>query len=110
MAKKYYQVNSTVVAPFVQEGLFRFRVGFERDLGDGTKQLCNQRKCPILSVEGTDGCVATSNPYAQIMLENFMTPDRSRRNGDNRPSGLAFVALEEAPEEFTDLDPIFDGV
>lgn len=109
MATKYYQLTDKTDA-FAQDGFFRFRIGFEKT-ADGVKTIHNQRKCPTLEIPNPGGVFSTSNVMAQQFIENFVTPTRSRRNGESRPSGPAFTDVTDSPPPVdVDLDPIFDGV
>ena len=107
MAEKRYRLTGKA-APFTRSGQFSFKVRFEQDTPEG-KVLVNKNKCPVITI-GAGDVVQTTNVTAQKMIENFIVPQNTLRNGQRRPEGNLFLDVTQSgPPTDLDLDPIFDS-
>jgi len=106
---KLYQLNETLAAPFMRDGKFQFRVAFDR-IQDDTLKFFERTKCPIIQISPEE-VLQTENETAQRMLENFIVPTNTVRNGATREAGHLFVDVTATETEYdVDLDAIFDSV
>lgn len=106
---RLYKLNSELAAPFVSDGLFRFRVAFDKT-EDGIHKFCSKSRCPLISIP-VDAVIQTENETAQRMIEHFAVPTRTERNGKKRKEGLLFQDVTATTDEYdVDLDSVFAGV
>ena len=120
---KKYRLDASMAAPFVRKAarkevtdnqtegaaaeskidVFRFRIRYGVDGPDGSRVLRAINKCPIFTLP-SGGIVQTENPEAQQMIENFIAPNRTERNGVARQTGKMFMEYKGAEEADIDLD------
>ncbi len=85
---------------------FRFRVRFGQPLSGGRTRVCRLSKCPIIMMR-LNQVIETSNEVAQFFLENFTAPNKTKRNGVARQSGLLFEDVTATePTYNVALDPL----
>lgn len=106
-AKRYLLTEKAV--PFVRGGEFSFRIRFDQPTETG-RVILRRDKCPIITInEGN--VVQTTNVTAQKMLERFIVPQNTIRNGQKHEEGNIFEDVTGSQEDFDlDLDPIFESV
>lgn len=109
VAVKLYALNAELAEPFIRDGQFSFRIAFDKYVG-GLPKAMHRSRCPVISMLPTD-VLQTENETAQRMLENFIVPTKTVRNGETRPGGHLFIDVTETETEYDkDLDAIFDAI
>jgi hypothetical protein len=107
---KLYRLNAELAAPFLRAGQFSFRVAFDRLLADNKIKIMQRSQCPVITIN-PDSILQTENETAQRMIEKFIVPTKTVRNGETRAAGNLFVDVTATENEYDiDLDVIFDGV
>jgi len=106
---KLYQLNTELAAPFMRNGAFIFRVAFDSYVG-GVPKRRDKSVCPLIQLTA-DQVVQTENETAQAMIENFIVPTGTIRNGETRPGGSLFTDVTATETTYdVDLDALFDAV
>lgn len=98
--------------PFEREGLFGFKLRFEKPHPNGVGIILKSTaSCPLLQMHEGE-VVATTNGFAGECLAKMVVPNKTFRNGENRaPDGMMmFEEVDPSTEHHLDLDPIFDEV
>ena len=94
---------------FARGPVFMFRVAFSKQDGT-TMTVCSQKKCPIIHLP-IDTEITTSDRMAQLSIENFILPDRTKRNGQNisGSNSMAFVEvlISDSNVEALNLDATY---
>lgn len=105
---KLYQLDAAVAHPFVENGKFSFRVGFNSER-NGVFTIHPKNRCPVISVE-TDDILQTENETAQRFIEGFSVPQSTERNGNKHASGKFFSDVTKRENSYSiDLDEIFNS-
>lgn len=103
-ARRYMLTQEVIDSWYTEEGIFRFRVGFDRD---GGKSIFAPGLCPVITVQDTD-VVQTTNATAQTYLLAFRIPRGLTRNGQKPPQGPVWLDVTDThPIANVDLDPYF---
>jgi len=106
MTKKYQLTEEAKASHYVQGGVFKFRVSYEKIKGS-RKTIFGQKNSPVIEMSPED-ILSTENETAQDRLVKFTLPNRTYRNGVNQnPEGvhLFFKDVTDSEKEATlDLD------
>jgi len=106
---KLYKLNAELAAPFIRDGKFSFRIAFDK-IVNGKPKMMHRSRCPVIAIS-EDEVVQTENETAQRMLENFIVPTKTVRNGATRQGGHLFEDVTATATEYDiDLDATFDAV
>ena len=106
---KLYALDAELAEPFLRDGKFSFRIAFDMYVS-GMPKAMHRSRCPVIEMLPTD-VLQTENETAQRMLENFIVPTSTVRNGATRESGHLFVDVTETETEYDiDLDAIFSAI
>jgi hypothetical protein len=107
---KLYALNQAVAEPFMRDGQFSFRVAFDKTNLTGPLVVYGKNKCPVISM-APDDVLQCENETAQRMIENFIAPNNTLRNGVARTGGKMFADVTGTENQYDiDLDAIFDAV
>ena len=104
---KLYQLDAELAAPFMRDGKFSFRVAFDDTDKDGRFRRYRPSHCPLISVTAAD-VLQTENETAQRMLEHFLVPQKTEREGKKHKAGKIFKDVTVTANQYdVDLDDIF---
>lgn len=105
MAVKTYKLTSDALKYIGKNDEYKFRLGFSKTLEDGKILICSQRRCPVISLK-KDMKISTSNEFAQLNIEKFILPFKSKRNSE----GCDYMSMvfEEYLDDSLDADNTLD--
>lgn len=104
---KLYALDAELAAPFMRNDVFTFRIAFDATDANGKFRRFHVGRCPFIGIKVGE-VIQTENETAQRMIENFIVPTNTSRNGEKRKGGHFFKDVTQSANDYDlDLDEQF---